>query len=137
MHELLALITTEPIDEAAIRNAVEEPESGALVHFSGIVRNHDGGRSVLALDYTAHPQAEEFLRECCTSVAEKTTLRVAAAHRIGLLQIGDTALYVAVAAPHRREAFDACQQLVDLIKESLPIWKRQHFADGITEWVAL
>lgn len=133
----LALVTQEPIDEAAIRASVEAPDCGALVMFCGVVRNHDVGRSVLSLDYQAHPDAQRFLLECCTSVASETGLAVAAAHRVGSLQIGDVALYAAVSASHRAEAFDACERLVESIKHSIPIWKRQRFTDGTSEWVGL
>ena len=92
---------------------------------------------VLALDYRAHPEAERFLRETCAEIAAETGLQVAAAHRVGRLEIGDSALIAAVAAPHRAEAFAACSRLVDLIKERVPIWKRQHLTDGVSEWVGL
>ena len=84
--------------------------------FQGIVRDHDGGRTVVSLDYRAHPEAEAFLRECCEEVAARTGLRVAAQHRVGSLTIGDLALIAAVAAPHRAEAFAACAELVEIIK---------------------
>lgn len=132
-----ATITTDPIDEGAIRAAVDAPECGAVVVFSGVVRNHDADRDVLSLDYEAHPDAERVLAECCRSVGEETGLRVAAAHRVGQLAVGDVALYAGASAAHRREAFDACELLVERIKATVPIWKRQHLADGATEWVGL
>ena len=132
-----AVITAEPIDEAAVRTAVEADASGAVVVFHGVVRNHDEGRDVLALDYQAHPEAERFLAECVRRIADDTGLAVAAAHRVGELRIGDVALVAAASAPHRAEAFDACERLVDLIKQQVPIWKRQHFTDGVSEWVGL
>lgn len=131
------IVTDRPIDDAAIRKAVESPSSGAVVVFSGVVRNHDGGHDIRSLDYQAHPDAERILAECCADVTAETGLAVAAAHRIGHLEIGDVALYAAVSAAHRREAFDACELLVERIKSSVPIWKRQHFADGESEWVGL
>lgn len=134
---VLAMVTAEPIDESVIRAAVEAPESGAVVLFCGVVRNHDDGRAILSLDYEAHPDAEFLLTQCCQEVADKTGLRVAAAHRVGALKIGDIALYAAVAASHRREAFEACQELVENIKATIPIWKRQYFVGGVTEWVGL
>lgn len=132
-----AIITDTEIDEAAIRRAVESPESGAVVVFSGVVRNHDGGQDVRSLEYQAHPQAEDILAECCAAVTAETGLAVAAAHRIGHLEIGDVALYVAVSAAHRHAAFDACELLVERIKSTVPIWKRQQLANGATEWVGL
>ncbi|QYH36726.1 molybdenum cofactor biosynthesis protein MoaE [Salinibacterium sp. M195] len=132
-----AVITNDEIDEAAIRRAVESVQSGAVVMFSGVVRNHDGGRDVQSLEYQAHPDAERFLAECCATVAAETGLSIAAAHRVGKLEVGDVALLAAVSAAHRREAFDACELLVERIKSTVPIWKRQSLASGTTEWVGL
>ena len=132
-----AIIQETPLDEAAIRRSVESDASGAVVLFAGIVRNHDGGREVLSLDYSAHPDAQEVLASCCAEVAAETGLAVAAAHRIGHLAIGDVALFAAVSAAHRAEAFEACAVLVERIKATVPIWKRQLRADGVSEWVGL
>lgn len=137
MAEPYAVITMDRIDEHAVRAAVDAPDCGAVVLFCGVVRDHDHGRSVVSLDYQAHPDAERFLAECCATVAEQTGLAVAATHRVGSLTIGDVALYAAASAPHRKEAFDACERLVELIKHSVPIWKRQQFTDGASEWVGL
>ena len=132
-----ALITDEPIDEAAVRGAVGGDADGAVVMFCGVVRDHDGGRAVRALDYRAHPDAERFLREIVERTAAETGMRVAAAHRIGDLRIGDIALFAAASAGHRAAAFEACERLVEEIKRGVPIWKRQHYDDGISEWVGL
>jgi molybdopterin synthase catalytic subunit len=113
------------------------PEHGAVVVFTGVVRNHDGGQSVSALEYQSHPDAERFLRTVCEEVAASTGLPVAAVHRVGSLTVGDLAVVAAVAAPHRAEAFAACAELVERIKHEVPIWKRQNFADGASEWVGL
>jgi molybdopterin synthase catalytic subunit len=137
MSDILATVTGDPLDPSNVDEFVWRAEAGAVVSFQGIVRDHDGGRSVVSLDYRAHPEAERFLLECCEAVAERTGLRVAAEHRVGSLTIGDLALIAAVAAPHRAEAFAACSELVELIKARVPIWKRQHFADGASEWVGL
>ncbi|MCU1556902.1 MAG: molybdenum cofactor biosynthesis protein MoaE [Microbacteriaceae bacterium] len=137
MPDIFATISDTAIDAAAIEEFVMAAEHGALVTFRGIVRNHDHGLAVSALDYQAHPDAQRFLEDCCRQVAAEAGLRVAAAHRVGSLVVGDTALVAAVAAPHRREAFEACAHLVELIKSQVPIWKRQHLADGATEWVGL
>jgi molybdopterin synthase catalytic subunit len=137
LSEVLALISDSPLDAAAIELFVGSPAHGALVTFRGIVRDHDHGSSVTALDYRAHPDASRFLEECCAEIASATGLRVAAAHRVGSLVVGDVALVASVAAPHRAEAFEACERLVDLIKLRVPIWKRQHFADGTSDWVGL
>jgi molybdopterin synthase catalytic subunit len=134
---VLAVVSADAIDPSVLDAFVTSPATGAIVTFHGVVRDHDGGRAVSALDYRAHPLAEGFLRDCCTRVAESTGLRVAASHRTGRLAIGDLALVAAVAAPHRAQAFAACAELVELVKAGVPIWKRQHFADGVSEWVGL
>ncbi|WP_394769146.1 molybdenum cofactor biosynthesis protein MoaE [Lacisediminihabitans sp.] len=137
MPEAVALISAEPLDAAAIEDSVLSDANGALVTFRGVVRDHDHGLSVSSLEYQAHPDAARFLEDCCRTVSAETGLPVAAAHRVGHLAIGDVALVAAVAAPHRAEAFAACERLVELIKATVPIWKRQHLADGATEWVGL
>lgn len=136
-ERFLALITEQPIDRAAAEAFVTSSADGALVVFEGVVRDHDHGASVHALDYEAHPDAQGFLAAVCAEIAEASGLRVAAIHRVGALSIGDVALVAAVASPHRAEAFAVCGQLVDLVKERTPIWKRQHLAEGTTEWVGL
>lgn len=135
--DVLARISAAPIDQRELEAFVRSRASGAVVTFSGVVRDHDDGRAVVALDYEAHPDAERFLRECCEEVARRTGLRVAAVHRVGSLQLGDTALVAAAAAAHRREAFEACSDLVERIKSTIPVWKRQHFESGVSEWVGL
>jgi molybdopterin synthase catalytic subunit len=142
MTEVLALISETELDAAALERFVLTSTNGALVTFRGVVRDHDHGQSVTALDYEGHPDAASFLEDACRTVAAEfsrsgTDLRVAAAHRVGSLVVGDTALVAAVGAPHRAEAFAACAQLVDVIKATVPIWKRQYLADGVTEWVGL
>lgn len=134
---MYAVVQDSPLDEQAVRRAVESDTSGAVIFFAGVVRNHDGGEPVTRLDYTAHPDAQEILAGCCAQVAAETGLAVAAAHRVGELGIGDVALLAAVSAPHRAEAFAACELLVERIKATVPIWKRQHRPDGVTEWVGL
>ncbi|MBF6349157.1 MULTISPECIES: molybdenum cofactor biosynthesis protein MoaE [Nocardia] len=131
----LAEISDRPLDPAVVDAAVRGPSFGAVVVFTGLVRDHDGGQPVSALEYSAHPQADRFLRECCATIAQSTGLPVAAVHRVGNLAVGDLAIVTAVAAPHRAEAFAACSALVDRIKHEVPIWKRQMFADGMSEWV--
>ncbi|MEU0539255.1 molybdenum cofactor biosynthesis protein MoaE [Nocardia sp. NPDC005978] len=134
-HALLARISDQPLNPDEVEKSVTGPEHGAVVVFTGKVRNHDGGQAVSALEYSAHPDAEKFLARVCAEVAAESGLPVAALHRIGALTIGDIAIAVAVAAPHRREAFIVCADLVDRIKHEVPIWKRQLFADGMSEWV--
>lgn len=137
MTDVLASVTVDALHAAPLEAFVLAAEHGALVTFRGIIRNHDHGEAVTALEYSAHPEAERFLAEACATVAAETGLRVAAAHRIGPLAIGDTALIAAVAAAHRAEAFAACERLVEAIKATVPIWKRQQLATGTTEWVGL
>lgn len=133
MDRRLAAISSDVLDAAAIEALVLTSADGALVTFRGVVRDHDHGAAVTALDYEAHPDAEAFLAAC----VERIGLPAAAAHRVGSLVVGDLALVAVVAAPHRAEAFEACARLVDSIKAEVPIWKRQHFADGVAEWVGL
>ncbi|GAA1829336.1 molybdenum cofactor biosynthesis protein MoaE [Agromyces salentinus] len=135
--EVFARVTVEVLDRAEIEGFVRSSENGALVTFEGVIRDHDHGESVTALDYEAHPEAERFLHETLAQVARDSGLRIAAAHRIGSLGIGDVALIASVAAPHRAQAFEVCSLLVDRIKEHTPIWKRQHLDGGTTEWVNL
>lgn len=137
MSEPLALVVETPIDRASLEREVLTDRDGALVVFEGVIRDHDHDDAVASLDYQAHPDAARFLAEVCAEVAASTGLRVAAAHRIGHLEVGDVALVAVVAAPHRAEAFAACARLVDEIKSRVPIWKRQHLADGPSEWVGL
>ncbi|HEY2555665.1 MAG TPA: molybdenum cofactor biosynthesis protein MoaE [Diaminobutyricibacter sp.] len=137
MTDFVARITAEPIRPGELDSVVLSPANGAIVGFQGIVRDHDGGRGVSLLEYQAHPDAERFLLDCCRTVSDRTGLPVAAIHRVGSLVVGDLALLAVVAAPHRAEAFAACADLVELIKTDVPIWKRQHFADGVSEWVGL
>lgn len=134
--EPYARVSEAPIDEAAVRAAVGDDGCGAVLVFFGVVRDHDGGRGVAALDYRAHPDAERFLRACLEAEAREG-VRLAAAHRVGALRIGDAALVAAAASAHRAEAFAALERLVARIKREVPIWKRQHFADGVSEWVGL
>lgn len=120
-----------------VEGAVAAPEHGAAVTFRGVVRDVDGGRGVTSLDYEAHPDATAVIRSCCAAVAAETGLPVAAVHRYGELTVGDVALVASASAGHRREAFEACSLLVERIKAEVPIWKRQHFTDGVSEWVGL
>src|SRR4051812_17361629 len=106
--EVFALVTEAPLDVTPIEEFVQAPANGAVVTFTGVIRDHDDGRSVTGLDYEAHPEAQRFLQEACLIVANETGLRIAAAHRTGSLAIGDIALVASVAAPHRAEAFAAC-----------------------------
>jgi molybdopterin synthase catalytic subunit len=134
---LRAALTELPILLTEHEDLVTGDAAGAVVGFAGVVRNHDGGREVVRLEYSAHPHAEQVLFEALAEVAAAApgVRAIAASHRIGPLQIGEAALVVAVAADHRAAAFEICARLVDTIKERLPVWKHQFFADGSDEWV--
>ncbi|MEV4535607.1 molybdenum cofactor biosynthesis protein MoaE [Asanoa sp. NPDC049518] len=133
---MIVSVTPDPLDLAAHEAAVADPRAGAVVSFQGVVRDHDGGRSVVSLDYEGHPSALEVLREVAAEIAkEPEVYAVAVSHRVGPLKIGDVAIVAAVSTAHRGAAFAACGRLVDEAKARLPIWKRQVFADGTEEWV--
>lgn len=124
------------VDEALA--AVRHRDCGGIAVFLGVVREHDHGAHVQDLDYTAHPQAVATMRAICEAVAGRDLgVRLAAVHRTGSLEVGDLAVVVAAAAAHRGQAFDACREVIDALKERVPIWKHQHFSDGSEEWVGL
>jgi molybdopterin synthase catalytic subunit len=119
-----------------VRAAVADPAAGGIALFAGAVRDSDHDRGVSGLSYSAHPSAAGELRRVAEVVAEKyPVIGIAAVHRVGDLAIGDLAVVLAVSCPHRAEAFDACRDLIDILKASVPIWKHQRFDDGTAEWV--
>jgi molybdopterin synthase catalytic subunit len=132
---LIAIRDTElSLDE--VRAAVAGPGAGGIALFAGAVRDTDHDQGVTGLSYSAHPLAEAELRRVAELIAEKfTVLGIAAVHRVGDLAVGDLAVVAAVACAHRGEAFDACRELIDVLKASVPIWKHQLFTDGTSEWV--
>jgi molybdopterin synthase catalytic subunit len=134
---LRADVGEAPLDVAEHAALVDQAAAGAVVTFAGVVRDHDGGRAVRGLEYSAHPTAKKIVAEVAADVAARATgvRAIAVSHRIGPLGIGDVALACAVAADHRKEAFAACAELVDEVKRLLPVWKHQLFADGTDEWV--
>ncbi|GLZ34308.1 hypothetical protein Lesp02_64950 [Lentzea sp. NBRC 105346] len=134
---LRATVTEEPLSVEEHAKLVADAAAGAVVTFSGVVRDHDGGRSVLELEYHGHPSAADIVAEVAEELATKyeKVRALAVSHRVGPLKIGDVALACAVAAEHRKEAFALCSDLVDEVKKRLPVWKRQVFADGSDEWV--
>jgi molybdopterin synthase catalytic subunit len=122
------------VDE--VRAAVADPAAGGIALFAGAVRDSDHDRGVSGLSYSAHPSAADELRRVAEVIAEKyPVIGIAALHRVGELAIGDLAVVLAVSCPHRAEAFDACRDLIDILKASVPIWKHQRFDDGTAEWV--
>ena len=125
-----------PLDVAEVVDALGDATSGGLTLFVGRVRDHDGGRTVDGLDYSAHPTALQRLREVCERVAAEYDVHgLAAVHRTGPLAIGDIAVIVATTSSHRDQAFRASRALIDTLKAEVPIWKHQRFADGTDEWV--
>ncbi len=132
---LVALRET-PLDVDEVLAVLDDDASGGLSLFIGRVRDHDGGRGVTGLEYSAHPTALDRLHEVCDSVATEYALHgLAAVHRTGPLAIGDAAVVVAVSAAHRDAAFSASRALIDRLKAEVPIWKHQLFGDGHEEWV--
>ena len=134
---LRAAVGEEPLDVAEHAALVEQAAAGAVVTFAGVVRDHDGGRKVRGLEYSAHPTAAKVVVDVAADIAERArgVRAIAVSHRVGRLGIGDVALACAVAADHRREAFATCAELVDEVKRQLPVWKHQSFTDGTDEWV--
>lgn len=134
---LRAEITESALSVEEHAALVANRAAGAVVTFSGVVRDHDSGKGVTALEYEGHPSAKSIIEEVAADVASRYqgVRALAVSHRIGPLEIGDVALACAVAAEHRREAFAACSDLVDDVKARLPIWKHQQFTDGTDEWV--
>lgn len=131
----IAGVTDADVDCAKLLSAVADDRAGAVVTFAGVVRNHDDGRAVTGIEYVGHPSADQVMAEIVAEFTEREGVHaIAAQHRVGTLGIGGVALYVAVAASHRRQAFSCASDLVDRVKERLPIWKKQHLADGTHEW---
>ena len=125
-----------PLDVAEVVAALDDEASGGLTLFVGRVRDHDGGRDVDGLDYSAHPTALDKLREVCERIADEYDVHgLAAVHRVGRLAIGDIAVIVATTSSHRGDAFAASRALIDTLKAEVPIWKHQRFEDGTDEWV--
>ncbi len=134
----LAQVTEAPLSVDRLLGCVRDPSVGGIGLFVGVVRDHDGGRSVTSLDYSEHPSAADRLAAVATRVAaEFDVVAVAVEHRIGHLEVGDLAVVVAVGAAHRHSALEACHRLIDDLKLEVPIWKSQEFASGDVEWVGL
>lgn len=132
----MLLLTRHPIDLADMTRSVIQPEFGGLATFTGIVRNEQVGREVLRLEYTAYPAMAERLGEDIIREGQaRFGVRLAMRHRVGVLEVGEIAVVVVAAAPHRDEAFAACRWAIDELKRRVPIWKREHYADGTVAWV--
>jgi molybdopterin synthase catalytic subunit len=132
-------ISAEPLDVDAHSRAVEDAAAGAVATFVGRVRDHDpdAATTVVALEYSAHPDAEAALRAIAETAVGATGATVAVSHRVGRLEVGDAAVVVAVSSPHRAEAFDVCRAIIETIKTELPVWKRQLESDGTATWLGL
>ena len=125
-------IVKEKINTQALLGAIRHPEDGAAVMFEGVVRNHTRGRRTLYLDYEAYePMALKQMEELASKALEQFAVRdIAIVHRLGRLQIGETSVLIVVASAHRAAAFDACRWLIDTLKQTVPIWKKEYFEDG-------
>ena len=129
-------VVTSPIDPRELEAVVSHPAAGAIVTFTGIVRDSSRGQSVTHLDYEAYAEmAVPQMRKIGEEIKQRwPEARVAMAHRTGHLEIGEASVVIAVSCPHRNEAFEACRWGIDRLKESVPIWKKEHAADG-TYWI--
>ncbi len=126
----------QPLSVDEVRTALADPRAGGVALFVGTVRDHDGGKSVESLTYSAHPSALDRMRDVAEKVvADHGLVAVAAMHRVGDLVIGDLAVVVGASAAHRGEAIEGCRALIDELKATVPIWKHQRFTDGTDEWV--
>jgi molybdopterin converting factor subunit 1 len=128
-----AAIVRERIDAQSILEKIKRPEDGAAVVFDGVVRNHTRGRQTLYLDYEAYEemaltQMEELAAQAITKFGVR---EVALVHRLGRLEIGETSVLIVVASAHRAAAFEACRWLIDSLKRTVPIWKKEYFVDGV------
>jgi molybdopterin synthase catalytic subunit len=133
----MILLTRDVIDHATVTEQVRRPDCGAVVTFLGTVRDLTGERRTVALDYDAYPgMAEKKMAEIEHDTRERWPVGdLVLVHRLGHLEVGDVSVAVAVSCPHRAQAFEACRHAIDRLKELVPIWKKENWADGTTEWV--
>ena len=134
----MILVTREPLDPEAVTATVRRESNGAVVTFLGTTRNETGGHRVLYLEYEAYEgMAGKMLTRIAGELSERWGIAdVSIAHRFGRLQPGEVSMVVAVASPHRAAAFEACQYVVDRVKQNVPIWKKEVFQDGAA-WVGI
>ncbi|GAA1853360.1 molybdenum cofactor biosynthesis protein MoaE [Microbacterium koreense] len=132
----IARVSDTALDVATHLAAVDDSDAGATATFIGRVRDHDPDAvtSVVALEYSAHPDAEATLHRIATDCIGRSDAIVAVSHRVGRLEVGDLAVVIAVSSAHRAEAFAVCRDVIETIKRELPVWKRQVEADGTTAW---
>ena len=130
-------LTREPIDYQQLTESVRRPGCGAVVTFLGTVRDLTGDRVTVALDYESYPgMAEKKMAEIEADTRSRWPFGdIAMIHRLGRLEVGEISVAVAVSCPHRAQAFEACRHAIDRLKELVPIWKKENWADGRTEWV--
>jgi len=130
-------LSISPLDVARLSESLRAGNAGAFVSFEGRVRNTDGTRAVVGLEYDAYPplclrEGAAIMREALEGVIDARCV-----HRVGRLAVGDVAVWIGVIAGHREEAFRACRTIIDEIKRRVPIWKKEHYRDGHSEWVGL
>ena len=136
--EIATGITDEPLDTGALIDSARRDTCGAGASFIGVVRNHDGGESVDAIEYSSHPSSQQILRDIVVEFKDRPGVhRIVAWHRVGRLEIGEDAMVVAVAAEHRAQAFRVVEAIVEDVKAKLPIWKKQELTDGSHNWSGL
>ena len=136
--EIATGITDEPLDTGALIDSARRDTCGAVASFIGVVRNHDGGESVDAIEYSSHPSSQQILRDIVVEFKDRPGVhRIVAWHRVGHLEIGEDAMVVAVAAEHRAQAFRAVEGIVEEVKAKLPVWKKQELTDGSHNWSGL
>ena len=135
---VFAEVTESPLDAATLSAQVGHEAAGAVITFSGVVRNHDLGQAVDSIEYSSHPQAPAIIAEIAAEFTGREGVRaISLVHRVGHLAIGDLAMVAVVAAEHRGQAFSATSDMVDEVKKRLPVWKHQHFSDGHSQWTGL
>ncbi len=134
---MFCLITADPIDPSQLARQVRRDADGAVILFTGVVRDHHAGRAVEALEYQAYEEmAVAVLRQICEEVrATHDVGDIAVAHRVGELAIGEVSVAIAVAAPHREAAYSASREIIERLKREVPIWKRERYSDGGAEWL--
>lgn len=129
-------LTSEPLELGSLLAQVQSPSRGGIACFLGTIRDHNDGHAVLRLDYSAYePMAEAECARIRAEAEARWDCAVALQHRIGTLHVGEAAVAVAAASAHRDEAFAACRFVIEQLKRRVPIWKREVFADGTSEWV--
>ncbi|MGZ8711263.1 MAG: molybdenum cofactor biosynthesis protein MoaE, partial [Thermoanaerobaculia bacterium] len=135
-RRLMAYLTDDPIDPRALVRRVMRPSDGAYVLFEGVIRNHHEGKAVESIFYDAYrPMAEKEMDTIVREIAARyPDVALAVVHRLGHLIVGDSSIAIVASSPHRAEAFEACRMMIDRIKETVPIWKKERGPDG-EEWV--